>query len=847
MVNMLFPQIQPLKVSRLGVTALFLVLLILVSFLGLSEAKAADEVKQGDSGVVSSPSNLSPEGEQEQAPVSTPPAPEPIPIEEIATKATEVSKSLHALEGKLSQNEEIDKIKRDFPAALEKVGWIEKDTNKLLQSHTALPTLQAEQRKWQQIQLKFSNWLSTLTLRSKDLQKSLGHLNELQMIWSLTLSSAEASSAPAASLLQIKEMLSDVGKLMEPIEAEQTAVLNFQSKVGNAVADSESILANISQIREASMSRTLVQDSLPIWNKDHWSGAATKFSDNILSAVDTYKEQFTNYFRVSFQKSLFYTGLFVLLGVLFKLFQIKTRTLSDNDLTYTSSVKVFDHPTSAALTVVLLMATSPVWSHSPALFRDTLQFFALIPMIILVRRMVVAELVPCLYVLVALFALDTSREAVANEVFQNQLLLIAESTIGVIVSVWLLQKARIARILASGKYRAKLLYALTCLVCLALAVGLVTAVFGYVRLSLLITPGIIAAGVLALAMYALLKVVTGIVEVALTTWPLKTLGVVQKYRAMLERRLYRILALIVVLGVAIRYLSYLGLLAPTLDLGRSILQTKIEHGILKISLANILEFVLTVWFSFLLSAFIRLILREDVYPRTKMPEGNFYAASSLLHYFILAAGFIAAIAATGLDLTKLNVLTGAFGIGLGFGLQSVVNNFVSGLILLSERPVHVGDTVEVGNVLGKVSRIGIRASTMHTLQGAELIVPNSQLVADKVTNWTLSNRLRRVDLPVGVSYESDPDEVIGILRDVALKNPDVAQSPAPQCLMVGYGESSLDFELRVWTDQFDNWVQIRSELAVAVFHAVAVAGMTFPFPQRVVHLKKDPEDESKAK
>ena len=166
--------------------------------------------------------------------------------------------------------------------------------------------------------------------------------------------------------------------------------------------------------------------------------------------------------------------------------------------------------------------------------------------------------------------------------------------------------------------------------------------------------------------------------------------------------------------------------------------------------------MLTVWVAYLLSAFIRFVLREDVYPRKGIPRGASYAYLRLLHYVILALGFVVGLGVLGVDLTKASVLLGAFGVGLGFGLQSVVNNFVSGLILLFERPVHVGDIVEVGDLQGEVRSIGIRASTVRTWHGADIVVPNAQFITTNVTNWTLSDRLRRIDLPVGVPYGAAP-------------------------------------------------------------------------------------------
>jgi len=190
----------------------------------------------------------------------------------------------------------------------------------------------------------------------------------------------------------------------------------------------------------------------------------------------------------------------------------------------------------------------------------------------------------------------------------------------------------------------------------------------------------------------------------------------------------------------------------------------------------------------------------------------------------------------GIDLNRFTILAGAFGVGVGFGMQNVINNFVSGLILLFERPVQVGDTVQIGDLLGDIRRIGIRSSTIRTWEGAEVIVPNGNLTSDLVTNWTLSDRMRRIDLPVGVAYGSDPGKVLELLSAVAKQQPRIVTEPPPTVLFLGFGDSSLDFQLRVWTDHFEEWMSIRSDLAVAVHSALRAAGITIPFPQRDVHL-----------
>ena len=165
---------------------------------------------------------------------------------------------------------------------------------------------------------------------------------------------------------------------------------------------------------------------------------------------------------------------------------------------------------------------------------------------------------------------------------------------------------------------------------------------------------------------------------------------------------------------------------------------------------------------------------------------------------------------------------------------------MSGLIVLFERPIRVGDAVQIGDVQGEVRRIGIRSSTVRNWEGAEVIVPNSLLVADKVTNWTPAEQRRRLDIPVNVAYGTAPDEVLKVLGEVAHGHADVAAVPAPQALFLGFGDSALRFELRVWTDRLDRHVAIRSELGIAVYAALREAGMTIPFPQQEIRVHHEP-------
>jgi small-conductance mechanosensitive channel len=377
------------------------------------------------------------------------------------------------------------------------------------------------------------------------------------------------------------------------------------------------------------------------------------------------------------------------------------------------------------------------------------------------------------------------------------------------------------------------------LIMLALAVALVAGAFGYMRLARLLASGILGSGALALILYASRRVLLGMAAFLLRVWPLRLLNLVREHQDLLERRVALVLTWLASIGWLIRTLDYVGLLQPARDFAHTVLTTELGRGSIRISVGSLLEFIVTVWIAYLFSAFLRFVLREDVYPHTHLTRGISYAISSLLNYVIIALGFLLALGVLGLDLTKMTILVSAFGVGIGFGLQSVVNNFVSGLILLFERPIHVGDIVEVGDLSGEVARIGIRASTVRTWQGAEIIVPNAQLVTERVTNWTLSDRTRRIDLRVGVDYGSAPDKVVAVLEAVARAHPQIMQTPAPQAVFSAYEDSLISYQLRAWTNRFERWPAIQTELAAAVYAALHAAGMSLPFPQREVRLLPD--------
>jgi small-conductance mechanosensitive channel len=374
-------------------------------------------------------------------------------------------------------------------------------------------------------------------------------------------------------------------------------------------------------------------------------------------------------------------------------------------------------------------------------------------------------------------------------------------------------------------------------VLLAISGAGVAAVAGYTRLALFVGAGLLGSIYVGMVLYAGMNVVDGLIVVGLRRRPLSDLRMVQRHGPRLERRFRAVLHWLTAGAWVILTLRHFGLWSITVAMAGAALEAEIQRGALTISLGGVVVFVVTVVATFVLSAIVRFLLEEELYPRVAPQRTLPYAISTLVHYTLVFTGFLLGLAALGIDLTKITILAGALGVGIGFGLQGLVNNFVSGLVVLYERRINVGDAVQIGDVGGLVQQMGLRACTVRTWEGSEVIVPNASLTAEKVANWTLSDRHRRIDFPVGVAYGTSPEKVADLLLSVARKHAHVLAEPAPVVLFRGFGDSALLFEMRVWTDRFDTWMQTRSELAIGAYGALREAAIEIPFPQQDVHVR----------
>jgi len=655
-------------------------------------------------------------------------------------------------------------------------------------------------------------WEETVAGEARRVQEQLDELGQAERVWSATRDQPETIAAGEVVVRRVHASLEEIAATTATLQTWRARVLALNDRLVERGAAVDAALERLRAALLKEQRNLLVAGRTPFWER----GFAARFRSELPRVPDemrTYARATLEYLETDARPLVLQVLLAALLMFAF------------------SRLATIERPYAVALLLTLL-ASPQIHPLAPQRFMQVLAIATLVPAARILMRATPYASGAAFASLFFLLLADRLVLALAALPAVTRVMTLITLAIGMGITAWF---ARRTQRLGASPWLSR---SARCAVA-GLALAFLAELGGWANLSTLLGRGLLAAITVAVYTYAAVLGLEPMLVHLLTSPTLRRSRLFDRQTERLQRSIGRFLRWLGVIFWLYLVLRAVGLQTTALEALRALLHAGISVGALSLSIGSVLAFVLTLVAAMLLARVVRGVLEEEVYPRTNLPRGVPYVLSTLVRYGVYSLGFVLALAAAGLQLGQLSILLGGLGVGVGLGLQDLVKNFAAGLTLLLERRVHVGDVVQLPSqqISGYVRTIGLRATLIRSWNGSEVLVPNADLTSGAITNWTLSDRLCRLEVPVGVAYGTDPERVIALLLEAARSIDQLLADPAPLAFFTGFGESSLDFVLQAWTAAgYDQARGLTSGLTLAVHRALRDAAIAIPFPQRDLHL-----------
>ena len=756
-------------------------------------------------------------------------APDPalaIAAADIASRADADEKFAQSVERR-AQN--IDRVRRmelaltGHAAALDRLSELMSASDL---SRMSVQQLESLERHWLLMDRRLAQTRSELARSTNVASEDASGLAERRAAWLAT--AAQPYLAPALGE-RASEMVDRIDRA-QALLSERLARLLDLGRRGNVLAAQaqKGIGAVAAQVADEDR-RLVTMDSPPLWDALRDRDSQEPVATGMRRSLEMERAFIADY-DAAHARLLPALGAaaLVLLPLVF-LLRRRARALVGAGQLRESALQALARPWAAWLLLVAGIAVA-YGLQGPHLRQQVVMLLAWVPVLALVQQRMLRVVGPWAYLSAAFYLASVIVALLVGNPLLHRLMLLALTLLMLLALAMNLLRVRRSDGSSEFRFQANSWQLVGWAACGVLFVAAGSNVAGNVTLAAMLVSATLDSSYAALAIYACSKVALALFQVLLVGPTAARLQA--RYSSSLAPALINVGRAGLVAAWLLFTLQSFRIYRPVSSFVMTVLTHEFKLGELSLSLGGLLSFLLAAWVAFWLAKTIRQVLAEDILPSLALPRGVGNSVSSLSYYVVLFLGLLAALAAAGFQVGQLTLVFGALGVGIGFGLQDVVRNFVAGLILMFERPLQRGDTVEVAGMAGQVREIGLRATIVTTFDGADVIVPNGLLLADKVVNWTLHGTRRRVEITVSTPYAADPKRTLELLTDIARSVKGVATTPAPSAIIVGLAPGEMQFSIRAWTQEFVDWVDMRTELAVKVRDGLAAAGIEVPRPQR---------------
>ena len=744
----------------------------------------------------------------------------------VATVHTEferIAKEIPQMWKPYSDSVQLKSLQRELAHQAETLISIKQFADEILGGYMTFSQITNLQSKLSRSRSDFKLLSEKVSEISLDLETSILLLKRYQADWNTVLKKSTTDSLYMVFATQAQEALSSIGSTEKKLESQFTRFLRTQNDINKNLSDIAHYEEQVENAQRLNVVRLFKRDSISIWSGNRKDSLKHSQSKN------TIRENFNNSTQEAYEyltKSMSGLLLIAIFGIGFYsimyLLRKKERNEPQHIILAEGDQLIIQNPFSSTLVIVLLI-TILYLKDRPILLTEIIMIAFAFPVVIFLISETRKN--RWLYgIILVIYLVNVSLHYLPISLISQHVLLILLCLSTVIGLSWMHRHPSNYLTMYKGLV---LDFFKTTLIPFYFYLSVLTfllIVAGYISLSELILDGIITSIYVGPIILLCMQSAISFVSLLSRTSFLTHSKLIHQYLSLIVN--------LVKLGAGYLWIKTLliafGLSQFVANAIEGIWEFGGDFGEVHVTLGSVLTVLIIFASSFFLSNVIKVLLEEEILSRFKVARGVPMAMGVLGKYLVIVIGFFLAIAASGFDLTKMSILAGALGVGVGFGLQDLVSNFVSGMILIFERPILVGDIIEAEGLEGQVSEIGIRTSKIITYDGAEVIIPNSKLISNRVSNWTLSNRKRRFNIEVRTHTKADPGEIINVLEKVATQRIHVLKHPSPFVVFEGQREQALLFRLYYW--QEGEILITRGELHVQIYLALRERGIEVTIP-----------------
>jgi potassium efflux system protein len=768
-----------------------------------------------------------------------------IPLNEITTSTETISERFVELQDVIKPSSEIRTIDTLLQATGEEL-MLAKEEVYQDSSEQTYRSLENSLKIWRGYEVNLRGIQERINKRSNEIHGVMDELNTHLRVWNLTRKEGIENNAGKEVINSIDLVIERIHGIMVITTGRSDTVFIVQKKLTEQALLIDEVIHEITMRQKNLQKSYFVLDSPPIWSQlnelssplELIKRVAKSFKSDLLVIWDFLKNQ----------GDIILYQLILLAALLALMIYVRRRwgdQLKDSmEIEDQRTLILLRHPIAVVIAIGMLIGIF-LYKNQPPVFSEFYVIVLLLTAVYLLPQMVVRRLritLLCVFILVFVSIL-------INYVGIRSI----EGRLAQLFSFLLLGYALI-EFRRNKKIRDHFMKKRVALVSLTLSlftvltwIGIGATLVGSVNLADFILSGVLYSTAFAAITWLTIEIISSLVHLVTRKDPGIPIQALSNFRLLLQKRFRPVLIFFgVIFWIYTTFISF-GVIKYVVEVVSDFMEVTWVVGEVNISMGGIISFLLIVLVTLLLTRIIKNLLSEEWLEFTNVSKGSAGAISIILRIVVFTIGLYIAASAAGIDLSQLGFIVGALGVGIGFGLQSVVLNFIAGLILAFERPIHVGDTIEADGEMGVVSEIGIRASKIRKFSGAEVIIPNGDLIAKKVINYTLSDTRRRFKILFRTPMDADPKIVMQTLTEVAKANMKTLEDPLPVTYFAGHGDSSLEFFLYFWTE-FSNGLSSQSEVITAAHEALAKHGIGVYVPVRKIEMtttqSRIPEDGS---